>query len=523
MVTLDFETYYSSDFSLSKMSTESYIRSPEFEVIGVGLKKDSSPTVWVTGSDSVIKDALLGYGCDKDICVAHNAAFDMAIMNWRYDVRPKFIVDTLSLSRPVVGMESSGSLRALSEYYGIGHKGTEIYTTKGKHLKDFTPEELKRFGEYCILDVDLTYALLPHLFKSTTRSELDLIDLSVRFFTEPHLRLNQKLLEEHLAKVVKAREDLIAQIGVAREEFTSNEKFAQLLRDAGIEPPTKTSPTTGKETYAFAKTDEEFKALLEHPDERIQTLVSARMGLKSSIEETRTQAFLDIAKRGTFPVMLNYYGAVNTGRFSGGDSTNPQNLPRGGALRESIEAPEGHMIVACDSSQIEARTLAWFAGQEDLLDDFRRNADVYSIFASKVFGHEVNKHDHPKERFVGKTCLAEGTEVLTNHGWKTIETITTEDLLWDGVEWVKHSGVLKNGVKPILSTCGLKATPDHLCWDGKKFVPWQTLAKSGKGLEDAIKSVSLPSLDTPSSSVKGIAFMDGLPTVSANVDGRDVS
>ena len=119
---------------------------------------------------------------------------------------------------------------------------------------------------------------------------------------------------------------------------------------------------------------------------------------------------------------------------SGGDTTNPQNLPRGGALRESIEAPEGHMIVACDSSQIEARTLAWFAGQEDLLDDFRRNADVYSIFASKVFGHEVNKHDHPKERFVGKTCFAEGTRVLTEKGWKPIEKVRTWDRVWDG--WV---------------------------------------------------------------------------------------
>lgn len=377
MVTLDFETYYSSDFSLSKMSTESYIRSPEFEVIGVGLKKDSSPTVWVTGSDSVIKDALLGYGCDKDICVAHNAAFDMAIMNWRYDVRPKFIVDTLSLSRPVVGMESSGSLRALSEYYGIGHKGTEIYTTKGKHLKDFTPEELKRFGEYCILDVDLTYALLPHLFKSTTRSELDLIDLSVRFFTEPHLKLNQKLLEEHLAKVVKAREDLIAQIGVAREEFTSNEKFAQLLRDAGIEPPTKTSPTTGKETYAFAKTDEEFKALLEHPDERVQTLVSARMGLKSSIEETRTQAFLDIARRGTFPVMLNYYGAVNTGRFC-------------------------------------------LAG--DTIITVKRNEKVLDI---------------------------------------ELKALKDEDLVWDGVEFVSHGGLVDRGEREVITYQGITGTPDH--------------------------------------------------------------
>lgn len=472
MVTLDFETYYSSDFSLSKMSTESYIRSPEFEVIGVGLKKDSSPTVWVTGSDSVIKDALLGYGCDKDICVAHNAAFDMAIMNWRYDVRPKFIVDTLSLSRPVVGMESSGSLRALSEYYGIGHKGTEIYTTKGKHLKDFTPEELKRFGEYCILDVDLTYALLPHLLKATTRKELDLIDMVIRFFTEPQLELDKSLLETHLHNVIAKREALVNSVGVDKSFFTSNEKFAQLLREVGVEPPTKVSPTTGKETYAFAKTDEEFKALLDHPDERVQTLVSARLGLKTSIEETRTQAFLEVAERGKLPIFLNYYGAVNTSRFSGGEKLNLQNLPRGGALRQSIIAPEGYSIVACDSSQIEARTLAWFAGQEDLLDDFRRNADVYSIFASKVFGHEVN----PKERFVGKTCFAEGTRVLTEKGWKPIEKVRTWDRVWDGENWVHHGGVIDKGDRCVITAYGLSATPDHKIWTGDEWVTWEQIA-----------------------------------------------
>lgn len=405
MITLDFETYYSQDFSLSKVSTESYIRSPEFEVIGVSIKEDNYPTEWITGDDEYIRRMLSTYELDKQICVAHNAAFDMAILSWRYGITPKYIMDTLSMARPVIGLETSCSLRALSEHYGIGHKGTEVYNTKGKHLKDFTQEELDRFGEYCKLDVELTYKLLPHLLKGFPREELDLIDLTIRFFTDPKLELDKGLLEAHLNQVVKAREDLIASVGIDEEAFTSNDKFAELLRSEGVEPPTKMSPTTGKETYAFAKTDEDFKALLNHPNERVQNLVTARLGLKSSIEETRTRAFLEIAERGTMPIMLNYYGAVNTGRWSGGDKLNPQNLPRGGALRQSIVAPEGHIIVACDSSQVEARTLAWFAGQDDLVDDFKNGKDVYSAFASKVFGYEVNKHDHPKERFVGKSAI----------------------------------------------------------------------------------------------------------------------
>lgn len=499
MITLDFETYYDGDFSLSKISTEKYIRSPEFEVIGLGIKKDGAPTEWVSGSDELIADALHRYGCSESVCVAHNAAFDMAIMNWRYGVRPSMIIDTLSLSRPVVGLESGGSLRSLAEFYGVGHKGTEVYTTKGKHLKDFTPEELARFGEYCKLDVELTYSLLPHLLKATTRKELDLIDMVIRFFTEPQLELDKSLLETHLHNVIAKREALVNSVGVDKSFFTSNEKFAQLLREVGVEPPTKISPTTGKETYAFAKTDEEFKALLDHPGERVQTLVSARLGLKTSIEETRTQAFLEVAERGKLPIFLNYYGAVNTGRFSGGEKLNPQNLPRGGALRQSIIAPEGYSIVACDSSQVEARTLAWFAGQNDLVQDFVNNVDVYSSFASKVFGFEVNKHDHPKERFVGKTCFGAGTKVLTNKGWKPIETVSKWDKLWDGEEWVSHDGVVCNGTRAVITMYGLTATPTHEFFDGEEWVSWERLVidpkRTAKAYEYACEH--LPEPKTP--------------------------
>lgn len=406
MITLDFETFYAPGYSLDKVSTEEYIRDPCFQVIGVSLKKDDGPIEWVTGNDQTIKAALLRYGCQNDICVAHNAAFDMAIMSWRYGIKPKFIIDTMSMARPITGMTIGASLRALSEHFGIGHKGTEVYNTKGKRLEDFTPEELARFGEYCRTDVQLTYDLLPHLMKQSTPQEMFLIDMVIRMFTEPVLELNTALLEGHLKKVREDKEKLLDSVAHGdRDAFMSNDKFAELLRAEGVEPPTKVSAKTGKTAWAFAKTDKEFTELANHPNERVQALVAARLGLKSTIEETRTEAFLNIARRGAFPVMLKYYGAANTGRFSGGDKTNPQNLPRGGVLREAIQAPEGHMLVACDSSQIEARTLAWFAGQSDLVEQFKQGADVYSAFASKVYGRTINKHDDPEECHVGKTCI----------------------------------------------------------------------------------------------------------------------
>lgn len=316
MVTLDFETYYDRDFSLKKVPMEAYIRDPRFEVIGVSLKKDADPIEWVSGDDAAIKAALLRYGCDKDVCVAHNAAFDMAIMSWLYGVRPKFIVDTLSLARPITGLTCGCSLKALAIYFGIGKKGTEIYNTLGKRRADFTPEELRAFGEYCRNDVQLTYDLLPFLRKGTTKAELYLIDLTIRMFTEPVLELDGSLLASHLKKVQQEKQLILDSVSHGdRAAFMSNDRFAALLRAEGVEPPMKTSAKTGKATYAFAKTDQEFTALLDHPNERVQALVAARLGLKSTLEETRTQAFLDIARRGTLPVLLNYYGAANTGRF----------------------------------------------------------------------------------------------------------------------------------------------------------------------------------------------------------------
>jgi DNA polymerase len=166
----------------------------------------------------------------------------------------------------------------------------------------------------------------------------------------------------------------------------------------------KTSLRTGNETYAFGKTDAAFKALLDHDNAAVQAVVAARLGVKSTLEETRTESFLGIQSRGTLPIMLNYWGA-HTGRASGGDKMNLQNLPRGGALRKSIMAPEGHVLIASDSAQIEARVVAWLAGQDDLVEDFRNKVDIYSKFAGTVYGREINKAVDKVERFVGKTCI----------------------------------------------------------------------------------------------------------------------
>jgi DNA polymerase len=418
LITLDFETYYDKDFSLSKITTEQYIRDQRFEVIGFGYKIDDGETTWVTGSSERISLALTSLDIPNSYLLCHHTAFDGAILAWRYGLRPKYYLDTLSMARPITGQTIGVSLAALSKKFLLAEKGTEVVNAMGKRRKDFSAAEIDAYGKYCINDVNLTYGLYQVFKQWNPAKELYIQDLMLRMFTDPVLELDKEVLTAHLEKVQANKTKLMSRIDttIGREALMSNLQFADVLRKLGVEPPTKVSLRTQKETYAFGKTDQAFKDLAEHPNPAVQAVVAARLGIKSTLEETRTESFLGIAERGALPIMLNYWGA-HTGRASGGDKMNLQNLPRGGALRRAIKVPDNHVLVAVDSAQIEARVVAWWAGQTDLVEDFRKNVDIYSSFASDVYGRKVDrkakaidengKEYNPDkvEGFVGKTCI----------------------------------------------------------------------------------------------------------------------
>jgi hypothetical protein len=408
IITIDFETYYDREFSLSKITTEEYVRSPEFEVIGVAVKENDEKTTWFTGDFAGVSRFLGTFNWDDAAVLAHNSMFDAAILTWIYGIKPKAWLDTLSMARALHGSEVGNSLAKLVQYYELGQKGTEVVDALGMRREAFGKAQLDAYGGYCINDVELTYALFGKLAPSFSLSELQLISLTIKMFSEPVLELDRKMLLEHLEGVKKRKADLLVGAGVeTRDDLMSNPKFADMLRGLGVEPPTKISLTTGKETLALAKSDEEFKALAEHPDDRVQALVAARLGNKSTLEETRTERFLGIASRGKMPVPLQYY-AAHTGRWGGADKLNLQNLPARGAnagkLKNAIRAPKGYVLIDSDSSQIEARMLAWLSGQNDLVEAFAKGEDVYKIMASAIYGkaeQEVTK----EERFVGKTTI----------------------------------------------------------------------------------------------------------------------
>ena len=407
IITFDAETYYDKEFSLSKITTEEYVRDDRFEMIGFSYKIDDEPARWITGDDDYIRASLEVLPWKDSFALAHNAMFDASILSWRYGIKPMAWLDTLSMARAVRGADAGNSLAKLVEHYGLGAKGVEVDNAMGLRKKDFSSASLARYGEYCKNDTELCWSLFHILAPHFKQPELKLIDLTIQMFSDPVLVLDTPLLEAHLEDVKARKEKLMQAIEANKDALMSNPQFAELLRKCGVEPPMKISPTTGKETLALAKSDEGFKALLEHPDERVQALVAARLGNKSTLEETRTERFISISKRGPMPVPLQYY-AAHTGRWGGTDKINLQNLPsrgaNGGKLKKAIRAPKGYVIIDSDSAQIEARVLAWFAGQLDLVEAFERKEDVYKIMASAIYGkgaEEVTK----EERFVGKTTI----------------------------------------------------------------------------------------------------------------------
>lgn len=419
-IILDFETYYDKDYSLRKMTPVEYVLDPRFEAIGCAVREpwpSNKPAYWIDGPD--LPAFFAGLNPQQTILVSHNALFDMCIVAWRYLFIPRLMVDTLGISRALLGHKlRSLSLKNVAQHLGLGAKGDTVMKVVGMSRAAIIAAGLyDEYKEYSLHDADLCAGIYDKLVRSGDFpvAELAIMDMVLRCAIQPKLQIDQNVLAEHL-HAVRARKEHLLTLAMlmganGKTDLMSDERFAELLRSVGCEPPTKTSLITGKQAFAFAKTDKEFIALEEHPNEAVQILVAARMGHKSTLEETRTERLLKIAQltwpgnqQALMPIPLRYGGA-HTHRLSGDWKLNLQNLPRGGNLRRALIAPPGHSVVTVDASQIEARIVAWLCGQDDLVQAFANGEDVYSSFASDVFGYPVSKGTHPNERFMGKTGI----------------------------------------------------------------------------------------------------------------------
>lgn len=481
LITLDFETYYSKKdkYSLKTMTYEKYIRSDQFEIIGLAVKINDKKAEWLAPHEieDWLKHIEIAYGWDNVRVVAHNGRFDMAILGWVYNIYPHQIADTMLMSRACQlwdgnsldnvtkqlrdnhhwglhkttdGEARCGELKSVDDLTYAMEKGSEVHDADGKRLMDFTDEEYDAYAEYAMLDVDLTWSAYKWFMtqRKFPEKEIEVMTLTIEMFTYPVIELHKPVLLEVEKTVNGKRQSLLDKVGATVEDLRSDDKFAVLLVELGVEPPTKLN-AKGQTKYAFAKKDLAFLKLLEHEDKNVVALVEARLGNKSSQAVTRVKSLLEMADRGLMPIPLEYY-AAHTGRWGGSDTINLQNfnrnqlvnestpfgtkvfyadkadavvevkedgqvlLARAGlvendeellhvmGLRDALKAPKGKKLVVFDLSQVELRSNAWEWEEQWVLDTLVSGKDIYKVTAASTYGIEyedVNK----SQRFVGKS------------------------------------------------------------------------------------------------------------------------
>ncbi len=413
VLVLDFETYYDDAYSLRNLTYEEYVRDPRFEPIMCSIKnRDTGDLYCVRGETNIAKEleSLQLHNCMQ---VAHNNAFDAFIIGDHFNLEAGMYGCTMNMARVVHNAKGSMSLANLSKRNNLPDKGTYVADMKGIRARDMTAQMWEHYEAYCLDDTRNCEALFGIYRPHFLAQDMNLISETIRWGAVPRYELDEKLLRSYIEELKQARETRLESLAVSygvdntalRSMLRSSATFAQMLRDLGVQPPTKLNDK-GKETYAFAKTDVGFQELGDHPDPRVASLYEVKVGTQSSIAETRAQRFYYISQRGKMPFPLVPFKA-HTGRHGATQKINTQNLPKRGGdttLRRSMMAGQDHAVLACDLSQIEARMLAFLAGQDDLVAQFAQGIDVYSKFGTGFYGYEVSKATK-QERNVSKECI----------------------------------------------------------------------------------------------------------------------
>lgn len=395
LICLDFETYFDNDYTLKKLTTEHYVRDQRFEAHGVAIKwgKEHEPR-WY--DEAEWRDLAASVDWSEIAIIVHHAQFDLLALNHWYKIKPKFILCTLSMARLVIGNHVSVSLDSLAKHFGLEPKSVPYHLFKGRHWHEITSDVQRAVAEGACHDVALTWDIFERLQRGFPHDELQLVDLTVRMFTEPCLKADVDVLAQVWTDERDRKQTMMAELGVNEDDLQSAGRFQALLEAEGVEIAYK----EGKNgpIPAFATNDEFMKELQDDDNPRVRSLVEARLGAKSTLKQTRCETLAYMAGRGDLCVYLRYCGAHTT-RWSGGDKTNFQNLDK--SLCPAILPPDGFLIASPDASQIECRILNYLAGQEDKVEQFRRGEDIYLDVASAFYGRTITKDDY-NERQAGK-------------------------------------------------------------------------------------------------------------------------
>lgn len=418
IIALDYETYFDDDYSLKKIPNFEYVSDPRFHAHGISVVDlQSDEAYWVD------HDNLPAWFEEHDYLRNHavltqNAYFDCLISAYHYGCwNPGYLIDTKGMANALVKpFTKSSSLQDVAKFLGFEgkHEGGEILG-KVKGMREIPPDLYEELVTYAIQDSRETVNVFLYMLNEDPvfpAREFDVMDLHIRLYLRRIMRIDYAKLNAVRNAELSRRQELAAKLRETWPEvfgeltdseiwslLRKDDVLAKLITGCGALPPRKRSPTTGKLVYAFAKSDLGFQAL-RASGPKLELLVEGRATAGANLILNRLDRLELMHNRfdGWAHPLLNYHGA-HTGRSSGGDKLNFQNLPKNPEeFRHIFVPPEGHKVLVCDSGQIEARVVAYLAGQLDLIDAFREadelvrqgkdpkalGKDVYTVMAHKI-------------------------------------------------------------------------------------------------------------------------------------------
>jgi hypothetical protein len=527
---LDTET-----FSPVPITHGTHAYAEQAEVILVSLAVDDDPVqVWDTSDPERRGSQLASLQHMVDLAdevVLHNSHFDRTVLrHCGVKIPVDKITDTM-----VLALQHSlpASLAMLCDVLGVpqdkakdkaGKKLIQLLTKpRPKNVKlrratrETHPDEWQAFIEYARLDVDAmrdVYRRLPRWNNSGRERNLWLADQAINdrgVAVDRDLARSAQRAFERTTRALAARTARLT--GGVVASLTQRQKLLDYLAvHHNFVPEDMTKGTVA--ALLKGDLDPKVRELLE-----IRQQASATSPAKYDV--ILNAASTDGRLRGT----IQFCGASRTGRDAG-RIFQPQNLPRpvlkpdvieqgieamkldcedllfgnvselcSSAVRGCLVAPPGRKLVVADLSNIEGRVLAWLAGEDwkvRAFYDFDRGTghDLYKLTAGRILNKDPGDITRDERQVSGKVpelaCLGPDTRVLTSNGVKAITKVTTDDLLWDGEQWVTHTGLLDRGQKQTIWLDGAEMTADHLVLVNETWLSAQTAASSPNFRDQAL-------------------------------------
>lgn len=423
---IDIETYSSRD--LSQCGVYKYVEAPDFAVLLFAYSVDNGPVSCVDfAQGEELPDEIYNALIDPEVTkTAWNAAFERICLSRHFGL-PKpldpaqwkcTMVRAARMGLPLSLGQCGEVLKLADGKMAEGKTLIRFFSKPGRngvrHLPSAAPDRWDTFKKYCIRDVEVEQALLAKVRR------LDPVEFDEQLYIADQEINDRGVLIDRVLVDHAARFDI--------------EYKAKLLKEAqqitGMENPNSAAQikeylkrTTG---LAFAGIN---KKNIDEIEDALTYWPKARrvMGLRRKMAKTSNKKYeamqTCVCDDGRIHGLLQFCGAARTGRWAG-RLVQVQNLPqnhladldyartlvKAGDLEEfemnyadvtqvlselirtAFIAAPGHILHVCDFSAIEARVIAWIAGESWVLDVFKEGGDIYCATASQMFGVPVEKH-----------------------------------------------------------------------------------------------------------------------------------